>query len=352
MPNWSASMQQTFEYYVVDPGTWKETKLLDNVKSCSITRDSDTETLGSATIDVDGLVGECYVRVYLVTIQNGLRERFPLGTFLVQTPSSTFDGKTRDVSMDAYTPLRELKENPPPLGYSILKGANIMDNAYLIARENVRAPVIAASCAETLYSDFVANTDDTWMSFLTDLVANAKYSFELDEMGRILFSPNQDIASLQPVWTFDDGNSSILYPEISMSHDLCDIPNVAEVIYSKGSDILYARVVNDDPNSPTSTVNRGRTLTYRDSNPSVSGDPTDSQIQEYARQLLRNLSTVEYSISYEHGYCPVRLGDCVRLNYTRAGMTNIKAKVVSQTISCEPGCPVSEKAVFTNKLWG
>lgn len=352
MPNWSASMQQTFEYYVVDPGTWKETKLLDNVKSCSITRDSDTETLGSATIDVDGLVGECYVRVYLITIQNGLRERFPLGTFLVQTPSSTFDGKTRDVSMDAYTPLRELKENPPPLGYSILKGANIMDNAYLIARENVRAPVIAASCSETLYSDFVANTDDTWMSFLTDLVANAKYSFELDEMGRILFSPNQDIASLQPVWTFDDGNSSILYPEITMSHDLCDVPNVVEVIYSKGSDILYARIVNDDPNSPTSTVNRGRTLTYRDPNPSISGDPTGNQIQEYARQLLRNLSTVEYSISYEHGYCPVRLGDCIRLNYARAGLTNIKAKVVSQTITCEPGCPVSEKAVFTNKLWG
>ena len=70
MPDWSASMQQTFEYYIVDPGTWKETKLLDNVKTCTINRDSDTETLGSATIDVTDLVGECYIRAYLVTIQN------------------------------------------------------------------------------------------------------------------------------------------------------------------------------------------------------------------------------------------------------------------------------------------
>ena len=24
MPDWTKTMQQTFEYYVVDPGTWKD----------------------------------------------------------------------------------------------------------------------------------------------------------------------------------------------------------------------------------------------------------------------------------------------------------------------------------------
>lgn len=351
MPDWSTSMQQSFEYYIVDPGTWKESKLLDNVTSCSITRDSSVETLGSATIDVTNSVGECYIRAYLVTIQNGLRERHPLGTFLVQTPSSSFDGKIRNVSMDAYTPLLELKENPPPLGYSIFKNENIMTKAYQIAREHTRAPVVQASSANTLYNDFVANSGDTWLSFLTDLIANAKYNFELDEFGRILFSPKQDTASLQPVWTYDDSNSSILYPSISMDHDLYGIPNVVEVIYSNGRDFYYARVVNDDPNSPTSTISRGREIVHRDTNPSVIGDPTNAQIQEYARTLLRSLSTVEYTVSYMHGYCPVRLGDCVRINYTRAGIVDVKARVISQSIKCEPGCPVTEKAVFTTKLW-
>lgn len=351
MPDWSASMQQSFEYYIVDPGTWKESKLLDNVVSCSITRDLSVETLGSATIDVTNSVGECYIRAYLVTIQNGLRERHPLGTFLVQTPSSSFDGKIRNVSMDAYTPLLELKENPPPLGYSIFKSENIMEKAYQIAREHTRAPVVQASSANTLYNDFVANSGDTWLSFLTDLIANAKYNFELDEFGRILFSPKQDTASLQPVWTYDDNNSSILYPSISMDHDLYGIPNVVEVIYSNGRDFYYARVVNDDPNSPTSTISRGREIVHRDTNPSVIGDPTNAQIQEYARTLLRSLSTVEYTVSYTHGYCPVRLGDCVRINYARAGIVDVKARVISQSIKCEPGCPVTEKAVFTTKLW-
>ena len=227
-----------------------------------------------------------------------------------------------------------------------------MTVAYQIAREHVRAPVISASCDDTLYNDFVANTDDTWLSFLSDLIANAKYEFMLDEMGRILFSPKQDTASLQPVWTYDDGNSSILHPDVSMDHDLYGIPNVVEVVYSNGKDNYYARIVNDDPNSPTSTINRGREIIYRDSNPSLAGDPTNSEIQEYAKRLLRSLSTIEYSVSYTHGYCPVRLGDCVRLNYVRAGLNNIKAKVISQTIKCEPGCPITEKAVFTTKLWG
>ena len=351
MPDWTKSMQQSFEYYTVDPGTWKDVKRLDNVKTSTVNRDSEVETLGSATIDVTESVGECYIRVYLVTIQNGVTEKHPLGTFLVQTPSSSFDGKTRSVSMDAYTPLIELKENPPPIGYSVFKGENVMEHVCDITRSHARAPVVSALCSTTLFYDFVADPNDTWLSFLTDLAANAKYYPDLDEMGRILFAPKQDTASLQPVWEYTDDNSSILYPEISMDHDLYEIPNVVEVIYSNGGEYYTAVAVNDDSNSPTSTVSRGRIITHRVTNPEMVGDPTENQIQDYADQLLRELSSLECTISYSHGYCPVRVGDCVRLNYERAGLVDIKAKVVSQSIKCEPGCPVTEKAVFTTKLW-
>ena len=364
MPNWLESMQQSYEYYIVDPGTWRDTAKLDNVKKCTINRDLTVETLGSASIDIIDSVGECYIRAYLITIQNGVKEKHPLGTFLVQTPSSSFNGKTRDVTMDAYTPLLELKENPPPLGYSIFKGENVMQNAYLITRERVRAPVVSTSCQTTLYHDFVANTNDSWLSFTRDLMSNAEYSFNLDEMGRILFAPYQDIASLQPVWTYNDDNSSILLPEISVDHDIYDVPNVVEIIYSKGfydpedgSTRFSYTVSNDDPNSPTSTISRGRLKTYREVDPNLIGiSGTDTLITKrvisnYAEKLLKEKSSLEYVVTYTHGYCPTRLGDCVRLNYSRAGITDVKAKVISQSIKCETGCLVTEKAVFTNKLW-
>jgi hypothetical protein len=211
---------------------------------------------------------------------------------------------------------------------------------------------VRTSCDILLHDDFVANINDTWITFNSDLIGKAKYRFDLDELGRILFAPKQNTESMQPVWTYDDGNSSILRPEVTMNHDLYGIPNVVEVVYSNGKVNYTARVVNDDPNSPISTVNRGRELTFRDTSPSLSGEPTYEQIDEYARQLLRDKSTVEYMLTYSHGYCGTRPGDCVRLNYSRAGLRDIKARIISQSIKCVTGCEVTEKAVYTTKLWG
>ena len=351
MADWTSTMQQTFEYYIVDTGTWKDTRKIDTVISSKINRDLSAETLGSATINATESFGECYIRIYLITIQNGIREKHPLGTFLVQTPSYSFNGKNKSISLDAYTPLLELKENPPPLGYSILKDQNILNIAIQIIREQVRAPIIITANDETLFSNFVADVNDTWITFIIDLLSNAKMSLGLDELGRVMFIPEQKTAALQPVWTYDDSNSSILYPDLDIDHDLYGIPNVVEVIYSNGVSNYYGTAINDDPSSPISTVARGRKITHRITDPGLPGNPSQEQIQQYAESVLKNLSTLEYTVTYKHGYCPVRLGDCVRLNYNRAGLNGVKAKVISQTIDCVPGCPVTEKAVFTSNLW-
>lgn len=352
MIDWHESMEQTFEYYVVDPGTWKDKQKLDTVKPGStIKRDSKSDTLGSASIKITGLVGECYIRAYLIAIQNGVTYKEPLGTFLVQTPSSSFDGKVKSVTLDAYTPLIELNENPPALGYFTPKKSNTMDEVYRLARDNCRAPVVPSKSDKVLYSDFVANTSDTWLTYCKDLAANADYELGLDEMGRIIFPPTQELESLQPVTTYNDDNSSILLPSITMEHDIYGIPNIVEIVYSNNNDYYYSRVVNDDVNSPTSTVNRGREIIHRVTDLNLAGIPTKAQVDEYAEKLLKSLSTVEYTITYTHGYCQTRLGDCVRLNYKAAGLIDVKAKVISQSITCESGCPVEETAKYTKNLW-
>ncbi len=361
MPDWTKSMKQTFEYYTVDPGTWKDDEELTKVVSCTITRDATTSTLASATMEMTESIGEKYVRVYLVTEQatersdgtvDNVVEKHALGTFMVQTPGTNFNGKVHTYNMDAYSPLMELKEKKPPIGYSLRKKTDIMPMAFKLVRELCRAPVVYSQDSTELFYDFVANTDDSWLSFLTDFLANAEFIFDLDMQGRILFAPVQDTASLQPVRTYDDSNSSILYPEVNINRDLYGIPNVVEVSYSDGDGFYYAKVVNSNKNSPTSTVNRGREIIYREVNPRLSGEPSQKQIERYAKQLLREKSTLEYTVSYTHGYCPSRPGDAVILNYERAGIKNVKAKIISQTIKCIPGCPVSEKAVYTSKLWG
>lgn len=354
MPDWTKSMQQTFEFYEVDPATWTNKKLLDTALSLNITWDLENETRGTASLSINSDIGECYIRTYLKTIQNGIEEKTALGTFLYQTPGYNYNGKVKEHSVDGYSPLIELKEKGPSIGYTVIKNRNILDVSQMIVRENVRAPVIEGEDSATVPFNFVSNVDDTWLIFVSDLLAYAKYSLGVDEMGNVLFLPEQEYNALKPVWTFDDSNSSILYPDMNLKRDLYAVPNVIEVVLTSDySTPLYSRIVNDDPNSPISTVSRGREIVSRITNPELSSDnPTQAELDSYARTALKQASTLEYTVSYSHGYCPVRIGDCVLLNYRRAGLEEVKARVTRQKITCEPGCPVEETAVYTTSLWG
>lgn len=351
MVDWTSTMQQTFEYYIVDPGSWMDVKKIDTVLNSTISRDLSADTLGSASLTTTETLGECYIRIYLITIQNGVREKHPLGTYMIQTPSYSFDGRAKTIQIDGYTPLIELKEKYPPIGYNLRKNDNIVAKAYKLLMDNMRAPTIKTDKSDILNNHFVANLDDTWIDYIKDLLSNAKTHLELDELGRALIAPDQELASMQPIWTYNDNNSSILYSNFDIEHDLYGVPNEVEVIYST-STATYATVVrNDDPNSLVSTANRGRVITHRITNPEIPGTPSKAQLDIYAKQVLKDMSCIGYTVTYKHGYCPVRLGDCVRLNCEAAGLKNVKAKVISQSIDCVPGCPVTEKAVFIDELW-
>lgn len=394
--DWTASMQQTFEFYKVDPDTWSNTEKLGQVISAQVTWDDSNETLGSASIETTEIMDECYIRIYLICIQNGVRYEFPIGTFMVQTPEESHNSGLVKVTMDAYTPLLELKDNVPPYGYTAMRGWNTLTTVSDLVSENCRAPVVRVSSNASTYdstdtysvgeraiyngveyeclSDILVAEEwnsehwvqidktievdtvsdfgnDSWLSFLTGLLATAELKFGLDEMGRILFRANQNDAAVRPIWTYDDGNSSILYPDVRVTRDLYGVPNVVEVLYSNEAGAVFSRVENNDVDSPVSIPRRGRLVVHRENNPDSLSNPSQEQLDNYAENLLRDLSSLEYTISYTHGYCPVRVGDAVWINYERAGLTDIKAVVISQQITCRPGCSVSETAKFTKKLW-
>lgn len=357
MPDWTRSMKQTYEYFEVDPGTWRDKRRVENVESCTITRDSKAETLGSSSINCADDLSDIYVRTYLITEQDGRRERTVLGTNLYESPSVRFDGKRESYTQDGYTPLIELKEKIPPVGFSVLSGTNIMATVGTILSDKKvnRIPYIVPSSDHLLVDNFVSEDNDTWLYFIQDLANGAKYDLGLDETGKIIFEKQMDTSVMTPRWTFTDDNSSILQPEIEVSRDLYGVPNVVEVVYSPPSgNSMFAEYSNDSPDSVVSTVNRGRRVVYRETDPSIApenGTLTQDQLDSYAKDLLSQKSSLEYEVTYTHGYCPVRVGDAVRLNYERAGLRNVVARVTKQVIDCRDGCQVQETAVFTKKLW-
>lgn len=356
MIDWSKSMQQTFEYYVVDPDTWGDLERAENIKTCKVTRDLESETLGSATLDSDIDYTDKYIRVYLVAIQNGEKRKIPLGTHIYQTPSVTFDGRMQSMSQDGYTSLIELKEKVMPVGYAINASTSNPVDALKIATayagESVRAPVIEPSSdGQIIREAFLSEMADTRLSFLSDLLTLTNYRFGIDELGRIIFEPNQSLATMKPKFEFNDSNSSILAPSITMQRDLYGVPNVLEVAYSAADgNYLYAVAKNEDPNSIISIQSRGREVWYRETDPNIPTGATQSQLNEYAKYRLKQLSSIEYTVTYTHGYCDVTIGDCVRLNYERAGISGVNAKIIKQVISCESGCQVEETSVYSRDL--
>lgn len=358
MPNWSQSMEQSFEYYLVDPVSWQDISLIKTVTGCTITRDLSNETLGSATLDADEDLNDKYVRVYMITKQRGIKEKFPLGTFLCETAKVDWDGMRSFRSYDCYTPLVELKEKPMPIGFTVKKGENLLTRSVALTQSGLRAPVIEAADSRiemTLTGDFVAESADTYMSFVTDLLGTGNYSLGLDEMSRIIFMPKQELKSLQPVYDFSDDNSSLLQPQIGIEGELYDIPNVLEVIYSvpESSKTLTVVVKNTDTSSIVSIPNRGREIVRRDSSPNVADGITQELLELYAKNEMKQLSTIRYKVDYKHGFInTVRLGDCVRLDYKRAGLDGVNARITRQVIRCEAGCQVEETAIFTKQLWG
>ena len=45
MINWHESMEQTYEFYKVDPNTWRDSERITSITVCTITRDAILECI-------------------------------------------------------------------------------------------------------------------------------------------------------------------------------------------------------------------------------------------------------------------------------------------------------------------
>lgn len=376
--DWTKSMKQTYEVYTVDPATWLNDKYLDTVTGASITRDISSDTVVSGSIDYVGELNEEYVRVYLVAEQDDEVERVPLITMLCQTPSTEYNGKYTKTSITGYSPIIELEGEYPPIGYTIPKNypswlyptrsdglrvvTRIDEFITDITRSYCRAPVITMTELTDvenfngLYQDYVAGKEDNWFSIVKSMLERVNYKFMVDPMGNISFYKQPQYTQMQPKWTYSYGNSSILTADISIDRDLYNMPNVVELIVTTNAgQTISVAAENHNTGSIMSIENRGRRVVKREIDPAMLGTVSKNidteSLLDYAKELLVQYSSLAYTVSYSHGYCPVTVGDCVIINYEDAGIHNERAYVISQSIDCTTGCKVNETAMFVRSYY-
>lgn len=348
--DWTKPYSVSYEHWTVNPGTWQDVERLSCVLEATVTFDRDQDTLGDASYTLTEPLDEQYVRTYLVAEQSGSRERCALGTWLLQCPFKDFDGKQRSARCDAYTPLLELSDDFPEIGYTAVEGTDALSLAQSILLEHCRAPFIECDEEAFLEDDFVAELEDTWLTFLTSMLEEVGYRLSLDDLSRVVIEEEPEAASSKTLWEYTDGNSSILCADVTDEADLHEIPNVYQVVYSNDSLTLSGTAINDDPDSIVSTVSRGRRVMQRDTSPDVTGTPDQATISALAEKGLREASMCDRTLTYTHGFNGVVPFGCVHLSYDRAGIDS-KALVKSQSIACDSACSVEETAVYKERLW-
>jgi len=377
--DWTKGMAQTFEYFTVDPRTWYDVEQITTIITCSITHDSTSDMRGNASLTTSEPLKENYIRVYMRVRQNGINQRFCLGTYLFMVSSDSFNGKRHNYTYTGYTPLIELREKLVPIGYYVVgllgekpdmlpprTAPMVTDEISQVIKQYSRLKLEnRVRIEKPLLNNFVAGTSDNWLTVMNNLLTAStlqQYELTVNNWGTICIKEAITVYDEKHVWEYDDGNSSILLPDLDLTDDMTDIPNVIEVIYTGNGtkDIGYVRKVvkNEDTRSIVSIPSRGREIWKRYSISNIAmplGEVTrekiEEQVEAQAKRLLEAASTIRKTIQYSHGFNGVEVGDTVLFNYERAGFTGIKAKVTSQRIQCKAGCQVDETAVYTKKLW-
>ena len=346
MADWTRGMTRTYEWWTVNPDTWGDSERLLNVTGCSITRDMDDPIIEHSTYDMDSRDGEGYVRTYLVTEQDGVRERWPLATHLMQAPSQSYNGMRGLMTAEGDSPLIELSDERLPICYTVESGYATGHIARLM-RAYGRMPVTVSTDAGMLTDPCTADEDMSPLDFISTMTEKGEVHILLDGRGCAMAGPKPQPTSLMPAYTFDDGNSSILRPEVTVSSNIADVPNVVEVVYSTPEKYLVGRAVNDDPESDNSTVKLGRRKVMRLVNPDMPDEPTQADVDDLAKRTLKSEGATVYEVEFEHAFHPdVAIGSAVRLSYSRMGL-NVVAQVVYQEIQCTPGCLVMCRARYT-----
>lgn len=341
MIDWTKPMKQYYRFFQVDPYTLSEVRELTTITTSKVTHDISTQTIFTANLTSTEDLKEIYVRIYLVAEQKNYKERFALATVLLQPSESKYNGKNHEYSFNANSPIQELVDAKTPIGYTIRKSLklNLFETLYELTMENVRSRVIKPEGTKLIEENIVAS-GQPWIETLTKLSGYANRFVDCDSYGNIMFSDIKLNRNLKPVWTFDDGNSSILYPEVTDKMDIYSVPNILTVVYSDAKATRSYTIKNDDPLSKVSTVVRGREITMYDTSPKFNAVPSEVELREYTENKMNELRTITRTISISHGYCEAKSGDCVMLNYESAGIVGVKARINRQIIECKTGCKV------------
>ena len=331
---WAEGFTGSYYLTIVDPKTWRDIRRME-IKGGSIER-SEEDLLESADIDVTELPegGEAWVRVWLDADQEGITH-VPLFTGLTSAPSRDIDGLRNSYKMECYSVLKPIDDILTERGYYVPAEVKAPNAAAKLLRKGI-APVEVAEAGELpqLTSAIVSEDGESNLTLARKVLEAIGWRIRIDGQGIIYVEPRTKTTAA----IFNSTDNDVIELSLSDEYDWYSCPNVLRAI----SDDLISVARDDDPDSPLSTVSRGREIWAEETSVTLA---TNESLGAYAVRRLKELQSPARTISYKRRFDPeVIVGNIVRINCPEIGIDG-EFRVTSQSLELSHGCRTSEEAI-------
>lgn len=330
---WSEGFTAAYYLTLVDPKSWRDIGRM-KIASGSVER-SEEGLMESADVSMTELPpgGEAWIRIWLDADQKGVTH-VPLFTGLTSAPSRDIDGRRQSYSVECHSVLKPVDDILPERGFYVPAEVTAPAAAARLLRTGI-APVEIAEIGDLprLTESIIAEDGETNLTLAQKVLDAIDWRIRIDGRGVIHIEPNAETVTAM----FDANQNDVIELSVTEEYDWFSSPNVLRAI----SDDLTAIARDDDPESPLSTVSRGREIWAEESSVTLG---TNESLAAYARRRLKELQSPARTVSYARRFDPaVRVGDVVRINHPEIGIDGL-FRVTSQNMKLEYGCRTAEEA--------
>jgi hypothetical protein len=238
----------------------------------------------------------------MLRMPDGGFAEFALGTLvLAVAPLNVSDSGLRTRAVQAYDLSRRL-DTPCGARYTVYAGDNVVAKVRSIVEGQGLTAHNLTSSGRSMPATREWEPSDTWLQIVNDLLGMIAYNpLWFDVMGVAQATPYVTPDKRSPNYVYRADSLSVIHRPAERGQDWDRTPN-HWVRYTSGTDIdsLWSEVTNSNPNSPTSTVNRGYTITDVES-----ADATDQEsLDELVRRAAWEASQVYEVTQFTTGLMP------------------------------------------------
>ena len=275
---------------------------VDFVTKCIVNYDMLAKIKRTATIALLDRTGVNFlsdrIRPWIrLAMRDGGFVEWPQGVFLLSTPKRILDANgitvTREVA--AYDLLQALDDSKI-LVRTVATAGTLYTTALATFAAGFSVNITPSASAIPTTLEWAPGT--TYLAIVNELLGAINYeSAFFDENGTFVARPYLSPAVRPAEYQYNTDAVSVLTGQANHVIDLFAIPNVFQLIVTEpDQSVITSTYTNANPNSPTSTVSRGRSIPIIITNASAPDQTTlDALAQRKAFEASQVFETIEFA---------------------------------------------------------